>query len=65
MLLDKQLHQHFPGKTRQEINAIAGGKSPEGKEWKQAELLAQLREEHILQHNKHQGFSLGERARLI
>ena len=65
MLLNPNNTEAFTGKTRGEINHIAGGKSPAGMERRQAELLASIREVHTLHHNKQQGFSLGERARLI
>jgi len=65
MLINNQGVQFFSGKTRSEINNIAGGKSPEGQERRQAHILAPLREVFQLQHNKYQGFTLGERARLV
>ena len=65
MLLNPNNTEAFPGKTRGEINAIAGGKSPEGMEHRQAQLLGHLKEVFPLRHNKHQGFTLGERARLV
>ena len=65
MLIDSQNREHFAGLSRGQINHIAGGKSPAGQERRQAETIANLREVHELKHNKHQGFSLGERARLI
>ena len=65
MLLNPNNTEAFPGKTRGEINHIAGGNSPAGKEARQAQLLHDIREVIVLKHNKHQGFSLGERARLV
>lgn len=65
MLLDNQYRLHFPGHTRQQINDIAGGKSPGAREHNQANLLAPLREVHTTHHHKEHGFTLGERARLI
>lgn len=65
MLINKQDVEFFSGKTRGEINAIAGGKSPEAQERRQAHLLHNLREVMVLCHKKHQGFTLGERARLV
>jgi len=65
MLLDNQGRQHFPGKTRHEINAIAGGKSPGAQEARQAATLASLREVLTTSHNKQHGFTLGERAKLV
>jgi len=44
ILLDSNNHEHFAGKTRSEINAIAGGKSPAAQENKQAAILAPLHE---------------------
>ena len=64
MLLNLNNTEAFAGKTRGEINHIAGGKSPGGMEARQAQLLRDIREVIILKHNKHQGFTLGERARL-
>ena len=65
MLLNPNNTEAFAGKTRGEINHIAGGKSPGGMEARQAQLLRDIREVIILKHNKHQGFTLGERARLV
>ena len=65
MLLNPNGSEAFSGKTRGEINHIAGGKSPESMERRQAQLLHNIREINITHHNKYQGFSLGERARLI
>lgn len=65
MLVSNRGVEFFSGKTRGEINHIAGGKSPEAQERRQAHILAPLREVSQLQHNKYQGFTLGERARLI
>ena len=65
MLLNPNGSEAFAGKTRGEINHIAGGKSPGGMETRQAQLLHDIREVHVTHHNKHQGFTLGERARLV
>ncbi len=65
MLIDSQNREHFAGLSRGLLDRDAGGKSPAGQERRQAEMLKDLREVHVLSHNKHQGFSLGERARLI
>lgn len=65
MLVNKQGVEFFSGKTRGEINTIAGGKSPETQERRQAHLLHNLREVMVLRHKQHQGFTLGERARLV
>lgn len=65
MLLNSNGTEAFSGKTRGEINHIAGGKSPETQERRQAHLLHNLREVMVLRHNKHQGFTLEERARLV
>ncbi len=65
MLIDNQGKEHFAGLSRGLLDRDAGGKSPAGQERRQAAILAPLREVHELKHNKHQGFSLGERARLI
>lgn len=65
MLLDRNNQQHFPGLTRGAINAIAGGKSPGMQEHNQAQLLAPLREVHTTNHKAHDGFKLGDRARLL
>lgn len=64
MLLNPNNTEAFAGKTRGEINTIAGGKTPESQERRQAAMLHDIREVHVLKHNKHHGFSLGERARL-
>ena len=64
MLLNPNNTEAFAGKTRGEINHIAGGKSPGGMEARQAQLLRDIREVIILKHNKHPGFTLGVRARL-
>lgn len=65
MLINNKGYEFFSGKTRGEINNIAGGKSPETQERRQAHLLHNLREVMVLRHKKHQGFTLGERARLV
>ncbi len=65
MLVNKQGKEFFSGKSRHDINIIAGGKTPESQEARQAKLLAPLHEIFPLKHNKHQGFTLGERARLV
>lgn len=72
MLINSKGIEMFSGKTRSEINHIAGGKSPEAQERRQAHLLHNLREVMVLRHKQRlqsnqttQGFTLGERARLI
>lgn len=65
MLINNKGKEYFSGMTRSEINTIAGGKSPEAQERRQARLLRNLREVMVLSHKKHQGFTLGERARFV
>lgn len=65
MLINSKGYEQFSGKSRSEINHIAGGKTPGGQEARQAKLLAPLHEVHILSYNKQKGFTLGERAKLV
>ena len=63
ILIDSNNKEHFAGKSRHEINAIAGGKSPAAQEANQAAMLAPLHE--ILEPKKvghDKTFSLETRA---
>lgn len=67
MLVTSKGHEMFHGKTRGQINTMVSGhcKTEGCALHHQAKILAPLREELITHHNKHQGFKLEDRARLI
>lgn len=67
MLVTTKGHEMFKNMTREQINKMVSGhcKTEACAHHHQAKTLAPLREELVTHHNKHQGFKLEDRARLI
>lgn len=68
ILINKAGNEMFAGKTRHDINIIAGDKSPESQLNRQANLLADLKEMMIWKGRSHKhdnSFTIEARARLV